>query len=124
MTHWTDSLPSDACKPAVDWCRTMPDFATAWQSCQVGGWMEWLLNRLDAWPSGVWAEYCRVTTPACAEFDRVSATALAEYRRATATAGVETAGADYDRTTATAGAEYDRVRADYLRPYMPKLAQD
>lgn len=46
--HWSDTLPPNACQPAVDWCRTQPDAQTAWDRCRDGSWMLWLLARRNA----------------------------------------------------------------------------
>jgi len=32
-----------ACTPAVEWCRTQPDFTTAWKCCIEPSWMMWHL---------------------------------------------------------------------------------
>lgn len=49
---WTDALVGlGACAGAVEWCRRQPDLATAWQVCERGDWMLWLVGRL-AGPRG------------------------------------------------------------------------
>lgn len=47
-TDWTrDTLaPLGACEDAVTWCRTQPDLAAAWLSCERGEWMLWYAMRL------------------------------------------------------------------------------
>jgi hypothetical protein len=46
--HWSRKLVAlGACKEAVEWAKTQPDFATAWDTCQRGDWMIWLLESLD-----------------------------------------------------------------------------
>jgi len=51
MNHWTKALPKDACTVAVDWCKTQPDLATAWQVCERGDWMLWLAGKYSG-PAG------------------------------------------------------------------------
>ena len=141
MTHWTDRLVElQACKEAVEWARTQPDFATAWATCQRGDWMEWLLGELKCWPDGAEdehervfldrssstrvraearAEYWRVRAEALAEYDRVGAEARAEYWRVTSEAL-----AKYDRVMDEARAEYERATAEALRHLGPVVALD
>jgi hypothetical protein len=48
MAHWSRKLVAlGACEEAVEWARTQPDFATAWNECKRGDWMIWLLTALD-----------------------------------------------------------------------------
>jgi len=35
-----------ACRSAIDWLETQPDFATAWAKCERSDWMLWLLERV------------------------------------------------------------------------------
>jgi len=35
-----------ACGPALHWLRSQSDLRLAWESCQNGHWMYWLLTRL------------------------------------------------------------------------------
>ncbi len=35
-----------ACWPALRWLRTQSDLRLAWETCQNGHWMYWLLTRL------------------------------------------------------------------------------
>ena len=75
-----------ACREVLKWQhgRTLRE---AWDSCERGDWLEWLLNACnDNWTAPSWAEYERVTAPAWAEYERVKATAWAEYERVKATA--------------------------------------
>ncbi len=44
MKHWTKYLPSHACATAVDWCLEQPSPETAWQVCERGDWMLWLIG--------------------------------------------------------------------------------
>ena len=48
MTHWSKSIPRDACEQAIEWARTQPSLRVAWRDCQRGDWMLWLLGRCDA----------------------------------------------------------------------------
>jgi len=48
MTHWSKSIPRGACGQAMEWSRTQPSLAIAWQSCRRGDWMLWLLGRCGA----------------------------------------------------------------------------
>ena len=41
--HWSNTLPTDTCKPALKWARTQPSLETAWQTCRRGDWMMQLL---------------------------------------------------------------------------------
>jgi len=46
--HWSDKLAAlTPCSPAVEWAREQPSEATAWQTCQRGDWMLWLVGKLD-----------------------------------------------------------------------------
>ena len=36
----------DACSEAIEWAREQPSLETAWQVCQRGDWMLWLLGRM------------------------------------------------------------------------------
>lgn len=47
MSHWSDALPRDACPEAREWCRTQPDYPTAWETCPRGDWLLWLAERSD-----------------------------------------------------------------------------
>lgn len=47
-THWSDALSNlKACRDAVEWAKTQPDFATAWSVCERGDWMIWLAALLS-----------------------------------------------------------------------------
>jgi len=51
MTHWSDPITiMKACSGAIDWLRTQPDPETAWQECQRGDRMLWLLGKLAGEP--------------------------------------------------------------------------
>jgi hypothetical protein len=115
MKRWVYRLPPDACDEAIKWCRAMPDFETAWRSCQVGSWMEWLLDALSAWPADAGAKFDHVETAALAKYGRETALARDKCRRVRDTEKAMT----WARTAALA--EYERAKAEALRPYMPKL---
>jgi hypothetical protein len=46
--HWSDGLPKDACKEAVIWARTQESPQQAWDACERGDWMLWLLGKHNA----------------------------------------------------------------------------
>ena len=46
--HWSDDLPKNACKKAVIWARTQESTQQAWDACERGDWMLWLLARWNA----------------------------------------------------------------------------
>ena len=82
----------------------------AWEHCERGDWMEWLVGKLDI----------RMTDQARAEYERVMAQARAEYERVRAQARAR---AEYNRVTVQALAEYDRVRAPAWAEYERAMAQ-
>jgi hypothetical protein len=43
QSHWSDKLPNHACEDAVEWCKTQPSVEAAWNNCERGDWMLWLL---------------------------------------------------------------------------------
>jgi hypothetical protein len=46
-THWSDFLTSlHACDEAIEWARTQPDAATAWQKCKRADWMLWIAAKI------------------------------------------------------------------------------
>jgi len=36
-----------ACSAAIEWAKTQPDLKTAWQNCERGDWMIWLVFRVS-----------------------------------------------------------------------------
>ena len=45
---WSDALRRlNACGEAVEWSRSYPDISAAWQACERGDWMLWLIGRAD-----------------------------------------------------------------------------
>ena len=50
LTHWTDTELRGACDDAVTWARAYPTFAAAYQACDRGDWLAWLVVQrgLDA----------------------------------------------------------------------------
>ena len=53
--NWSNALTVlGACPDAVAWAKTQPSLAVAWQRCERGDWMIWLLGRLDT--SAPWSE--------------------------------------------------------------------
>mgnify|MGYP001560699673 CR=1 FL=1 len=83
-----------ACGEAIAYANTMPDLASAWTACRRGNWMEWLLNKLDAWPAGAFADFAA--------------------KRATLYA-------DYAAKRATLEADYEAKLADMLRSIVPTV---
>ena len=61
--HWTDALVAiSACQTAVDWARTQPSYATAWEVCPDPAWLVWLVDRLDPDPRHIdlWLATCLI----------------------------------------------------------------
>jgi hypothetical protein len=61
--HWTDVLVAiRACQLAVEWARTQPDYATAWEACPDPEWLVWLVDRLDPDPRHIdlWLATCLI----------------------------------------------------------------
>lgn len=49
--HWTEALVSlKACEGAIEWARGHDSIDEAWQACERGDWMLWLLGRLAGEP--------------------------------------------------------------------------
>jgi hypothetical protein len=45
--HWCDRLEAvGACDEAVAWARTQPSPEAAWQNCDRGDWMLWIVGRV------------------------------------------------------------------------------
>ena len=45
--HWSRKLHAlGACRDAVEWAATQPSYAEAWETCQRGDWLLWLLGRV------------------------------------------------------------------------------
>ena len=45
--HWSRKLRAlGACDDAVEWAATQPSYAEAWETCQRGDWLLWLLGRV------------------------------------------------------------------------------
>lgn len=62
--HWSDFLCDvGACSPALEWARTQPDAATAWETCHRADWLLWIAARLSEPES---AERKAVALAACA----------------------------------------------------------
>ena len=54
-THWSKGLQKlSACPGAVKWARTQTTLTRAWQSCERGDWMLWLVGRMTE--SEPWSE--------------------------------------------------------------------
>ena len=49
------------CAEAAEWLETQPDIATAWDCCQRGDWMMWLLTNLPIPKDAV--SYTHLTLP-------------------------------------------------------------
>jgi len=51
MKTWTRKLKLlGACSEAVDWCQRYDSLNDAWQVCERGDWMLWLVGRLSGEP--------------------------------------------------------------------------
>uniref|UniRef100_A0A6M3J4W9 Uncharacterized protein n=1 Tax=viral metagenome TaxID=1070528 RepID=A0A6M3J4W9_9ZZZZ len=49
--NWTRKLKlMNACKEAVKWCENYDSPEEAWQACEQGHWMLWLLGKLSGGP--------------------------------------------------------------------------
>src|SRR3990172_9939715 len=47
--HWSNKLIElSACSEAVNWSRTQKSLAIAWQNCERGDWLLWLLAVKEA----------------------------------------------------------------------------
>ena len=61
--HWSDALVAISARdPVVEWARTQPDYATAWEACPDPEWLVWLVERLDPDPRHVylWLATCLI----------------------------------------------------------------
>lgn len=46
MKHWSNTLiEMNACSDAIEWSQTQRSLAVAWDKCERGDWMFWLLAR-------------------------------------------------------------------------------
>jgi hypothetical protein len=53
--HWSNALVKlRACGEAVEWAKTQPSLAAAWDACERADWLLWLVGRTDA--SAPWSE--------------------------------------------------------------------
>ncbi len=51
--HWLKRLKClDACGSAIEWAKDYPDLAAAWQDCERGDWMLWLIAKYAGRPGG------------------------------------------------------------------------
>ena len=44
MIRFLKSL--DACRGSIEWAETQPDMSTAWNNCERGDWLIWLVSRV------------------------------------------------------------------------------
>ncbi len=49
-THWTSKLPDDTCSKAMTWAKSFRTFQKAWNVCERGDWMLWLIGKLSGKP--------------------------------------------------------------------------
>jgi hypothetical protein len=97
-----------ACEEARLWCAGK-NLATAWETCQRGDWMKWLLVEMGyPWTATAWDEYRRIEATALAEYRRIEATALDERIKSTSWD-------EYERIEAPARAEFRRIAATAIR---------
>ena len=49
--HWTDAIANEACPAALIWARRTNSIQEAWNTCNKGDWMLWLLrwNKKRLW---------------------------------------------------------------------------
>ena len=127
MTHWSDSIIKlNACSEAVKWCLTQPSLDVAWDRCQRGDWMIWILGRLNT--SAPWSDErkplvrvsveCSEQSLQYANSDTINATlwCLDSIRR---WCGGE---ADRDEVDAAANAAYAAAYAAYAAARYRSLA--
>jgi hypothetical protein len=64
MTTWYRKLEAvGACKEAVEWAKSQPSFAEAWETCERGDWMLWLAGIMIGVPG--WPTHQQVVLAAC-----------------------------------------------------------
>ena len=105
-----------ACGEAIAYANTMPDLASAWTACRRGNWMEWLLNKLDAWPAGALADYAAKRAPLYADYEAKRAPLYADYEAKRAPLY-----ADYEAKLAPLEADFAAKLADMLRSIVPTV---
>ena len=77
--HWTEKLVAlDACSEAVVWARGYRSLTAAWNACERGDWMIWLLTR-DLSDDPTTPER-RKLAGLCAKFSRRALKHAGEYR--------------------------------------------
>ena len=67
MTHWTNSLPLKACDDVRDWARSYDTPQAAWDACERGDWMLWLLGSLAGPPESKSRKRLVLCACACAK---------------------------------------------------------
>jgi hypothetical protein len=56
--HWSDKLRKmGACSDAVKWAKGYRSATAAWKACENGGYLEWVLRRLNL-PIPEWQCHC------------------------------------------------------------------
>ena len=55
-----------ACSEATDWLKTQPGWQTAWDKCEQGDWMLWLLGKLSGDPNSPERKHFVLVTCQCA----------------------------------------------------------
>ena len=62
--HWSVVLTQlEACGSGLAWARRQPSLRAAWESCEHGAWLTWLLEKVNT------KVPCTCDEPLCMQFD-------------------------------------------------------
>jgi len=74
MKDWIKKIEAfNPCPGAVEWCEQFPDLQQAWEACERGDWMLWLLGELAADATYSRAAYVAYVADAAADVAYVAA---------------------------------------------------
>ena len=64
--HWSKALPRNACRDALAWAYSQPSANAAWNTCERGDWMLWVLGKLSGKPESASRKKLVLAACACA----------------------------------------------------------
>jgi len=119
--HWSTYLPRTACFQAMEWARTQPTAQAAWDACERGDWMLWLLAYYAGPPGSAKRKKLVLCACDCASLARKHASgstrAVFDRCQRVARSWARNRGASLDDVRAAAYAAFDAASAAYAAAY-------
>lgn len=119
--HWTARLPKDSCDDAVAWAGGYATAEAAWEACERGDWMAWLIARTEDRRRVVLAlcDCARLAIEMAEGWTRGESSLQNVRAAAATTADTAAAAADVLAAMTTARTDTLKLCADIIRRYFP-----